>query len=414
MIKEAKKEGVKRVRIHALLDGRDVPPTSALDYIDPFEEFLKGLNDANFDARIASGGGRMYITMDRYEANWEQVKRGWETHVHGQGRQFKSAHEAVETYRKENPGLIDQDMHEFVIAENGKPVGTIEDGDSVIYFNFRGDRALEISKAFETPDGKFTGFDRGRFPKVTYAGMMEYDGDQHVPARYLVEPPAISRTMGEYLAKTGLRTLAISETQKFGHVTYFFNGNRTGKFDDKLETYVEIKSDVIPFEERPWMQCALITDKVIEAIKSGKFDHIRLNYPNGDMVGHTGVYQAVVCSMEAMDLQLGRLRKAIDEAGGVMLITADHGNSDDMYEHDKKTGAVSRNPDGSPKPKTSHSLNPVPCVIYDPECKGEYPHKAGDSGDLNEGLGISSIAATLIQLMGYVPPADYDKSIIKM
>jgi 2,3-bisphosphoglycerate-independent phosphoglycerate mutase len=209
-----------------------------------------------------------------------------------------------------------------------------------------------------------------------------------------------------------VRTLAISETQKYGHVTYFFNGNRTGKFDDKLEDYVEIKSDVIPFEQRPWMKCAEITDQVLAAIGSGKYDFIRLNYPNGDMVGHTGIYQAVVCSMEGMDIQLGRLVKAVDEAGAVMLITADHGNSDDMFEHDKKSGAVSRKPDGTPKAKTSHSLNPVPCVIYDPEYKGEYQRTIGE-GSLNEGLGISSIAATCIQLLGYTPPGDYDKSILK-
>jgi 2,3-bisphosphoglycerate-independent phosphoglycerate mutase len=411
MIVQAKAEGVKKVRVHVLFDGRDVGETSALEYVDPFEAFLKGLNSDGFDAKIASGGGRMWITMDRYGANWPQVERGWKVHVLGEGRQFKTASEAVETYRKEIPGIIDQDLKEFVIAENGKPVGTIEDGDSVVYFNFRGDRALEITAAFE--EEKFNKFDRVRLPKICYAGMMEYDGDTHVPKRYLVSPPSIDRTMGEYLAATGVRTLAISETQKYGHVTYFFNGNRTGKFDEKLEDYEEIKSDIIPFEERPWMKCADIADRVIEAAGSGKYDFIRLNFPNGDMVGHTGVYQAVVCSMEAMDLQIGRIAHAVEKAGGIIVITADHGNSDDMYEHDKKTGAVSLKSDGTPKAKTAHSLNPVPCVIYDPDYRGEYPAKSGE-GDLNEGLGISSIAATCILLLGYVPPEDYDKSVLKM
>jgi 2,3-bisphosphoglycerate-independent phosphoglycerate mutase len=411
MIRQAKAEGVRKARVHTLLDGRDVGETSALEYVDPFEAFLKELNDGNFDAKIASGGGRMWITMDRYGANWPQVERGWKVHVLGEGRQFKSAREAVETYRKEIPGIIDQDLKEFVIAEGGKPIGTINDGDSVIYFNFRGDRALEITAAFE--EEKFNKFDRVRLPKICYAGMMEYDGDTHVPKRYLVEPPSIDKTMGEYLAASGVRTLAISETQKYGHVTYFFNGNRTGKFDDKLEDYVEIKSDVVPFEERPWMKCAEIADRVIEAIASGKYDFIRLNFPNGDMVGHTGVYQAVVCSMEAMDLQIGRIVKAVEETGGVLVITADHGNSDDMYEHDKKTGAVSLHPDGTPRAKTAHSLNPVPCVVYDPAYSGEYPNASG-TGALNEGLGISSIAATCIQLLGFVPPGDYDKSVIKL
>ncbi len=385
MVTQASKDGVKRLRVHALLDGRDVDPTSALNYITPLEEFLASFSGVDY--RIASGGGRMYLTMDRYNADWSMVERGWKAHVLGEGRQFESATKAIETYRAEVPGILDQDM---------------------LYFNFRGDRALEMTRAFETPKGGDLPFDRKRVPSVEYAGMMEYDGDAHVPAQYLVNPPSIDRTMGEYLTKTGVKLLAISETQKYGHVTYFFNGNKQGKFDEKLEDYIEVPSDVVPFEQRPWMKCAEITDKVIEAIKSGKYDHIRLNFPNGDMVGHTGVFNAVVCSMEGMDLQLGRLKAAIDEAGGILCLTADHGNSDDMYEH-AKDGSVKKDKSGEPKAKTSHSLNPVPGIIYDPEYKGEY-----DTEKLNEGLGISSWPATLMTLMGYVPPTDYDKSIINL
>ncbi len=405
MVAQANKEGIKKIRVHALLDGRDVDPTSALNYVTPLEEYLASFKDA--DCQIASGGGRMFITMDRYNADWPMVERGWKAHVLGEGRQFESATKAIETYRAENAGLLDQDVHEFVIAKDGKPVGTVEDGDSVILYNFRGDRALEITNCFEA-GSEFSRFDRKRVPACEYAGMMEYDGDAHIPHQYLVNPPSIDRTMGEYLTKTGVKLLAISETQKYGHVTYFFNGNKQGKFDEKLEDYVEVPSDVVPFEQRPWMKCAEITDKVIEAIKSGKYDHIRLNYPNGDMVGHTGVFNAVVCSMEGMDLQLGRLKQAIDEAGGILCLTADHGNSDDMYEHNKD-GSVKMDKNGEPKAKTSHSLNPVPGIIYDPEYKGEY-----DNENLNSGLGISSWPATLMQLMGYVPPSDYDKSIINL
>jgi len=406
MIAQAYNEGVQKLRVHALLDGRDVDPTSALDYITPMEEYLASF--AGVDYCIASGGGRMYITMDRYNADWSMVQRGWKAHVLGQGRQFASATEAVKTYRAENPGLLDQDMHEFVITRDGRPVGAINDGDSVIYFNFRGDRALEMTRAFETPEGGDLPFDRLRVPKVEYAGMMEYDGDLHIPHQFLVSPPSIDRTMGEYLTASGVHLMAISETQKYGHVTYFFNGNKLGKFDEKLEDYIEIKSDVVPFEQRPWMKCAEIADAVIDAIKSGRYQHIRLNFPNGDMVGHTGVFNAVVCSMEAMDLQLGRIKQAVEEAGGILCITADHGNSDDMYEH-AKDGSVKMNKDGSPKAKTSHSLNPVPAIIYDPEYKGEY-----DQSALNQGLGISSWPATIMQLMGFVPPADYDKSLINL
>lgn len=404
MIIAAKEEGVAKVRVHALLDGRDVGETSALEYFDPFEEFLNELNCDTFDAKIASGGGRMVITMDRYNANWDMVRKGWETHVLGEGRKFESAHTAIETLRKET-GAIDQDLPPFVIAKNDKPVGTIEDGDSVILFNFRGDRAIEISKAFQSE--KLEEFDRKRIPNVEYAGMMEYDGDLHIPSQFLVNPPAIDKTLAEYLCKAGVRQFSISETQKFGHVTYFFNGNKSGKFDEKLEEYVEIPSDIVPFEQRPWMKCAEIADRVIKEIKSGKWDFIKLNFPNGDMVGHTGVFEAVVCSMEGMDLQIGRIRKAIEEVGGVLLITADHGNADDMIEHDKK-GNPKLKANGEASAKTSHSLNPVPCILFDPSYNGEY------SKELNTGLGISSIATTCIELLGLEKPEEYDPSIIKM
>lgn len=405
MVERAKADGVSKVRVHALLDGRDVGEVSALDYFDPFEAFLQDLSDDNFDARIASGGGRMVITMDRYNANWNMVKKGWETHVLGEGRKFASAHEAIETLREET-GAIDQDLPPFVVADNDVPVGTIEDNDSVILFNFRGDRALEITKAFEAEE--LSEFDRKRHPKVQYAGMMEYDGDLHVPSQYLVSPPSIDRTMAEYLCASNVKQFSISETQKFGHVTYFFNGNKTGKFEDSLEEYVEVLSDIVPFEERPWMKCAEIADRVIEEVKANKWDLIKLNFPNGDMVGHTGIYEAVICSMEAMDLQIGRIKKAVEAAGGVMIITADHGNADDMFEHDKKSGDVKVKANGSPKAKTSHSLNPVPCIIVDPKYSGEYEK------DLNEGLGISSIPATIMNFLGYDAPKDYDKSVINL
>ena len=404
MVRQAKDDGVKTVRVHALLDGRDVGELSALEYFEPFEAFLHELNDDTFDARIASGGGRMVITMDRYNANWKMVEKGWHTHVLGEGRMFASSTEAITTLRKET-GAIDQDLPPFVIAKDNKPVGPIVDHDSVILFNFRGDRALEITKAFEAD--VLTEFDRKRHPRVEYAGMMEYDGDLHVPAQYLVSPPAIDRTLAEYLTKNNVRQFSISETQKFGHVTYFFNGNRSGKFSEELEEYVEIPSDTVPFEERPWMKCDEIADRVISEIESKKWDLIKLNFPNGDMVGHTGIYQAVVCSMEGLDLQIGRIEKAVRKAGGVLLITADHGNADDMYEH-KKNGEVDRKEDGSPKAKTSHSLNPVPFILVDPAYNNEYELT------LNEGLGISSVAATVMNFLDFEEPEFYDRSIITL
>ncbi|MBE6530895.1 MAG: 2,3-bisphosphoglycerate-independent phosphoglycerate mutase [Ruminococcaceae bacterium] len=408
MILQAKAEGVSKVRIHILIDGRDVGETSALEYIDPFEAFIADLRSESFDIKIASGGGRMKITMDRYEADWSMVERGWQTHVLGEGRQFASAKEAVLAYREELK-VIDQDLPPFVIAEDGKPVGTINDGDSVIFYNFRGDRSIEISKTFEAAVGDFDKFDRKRVPNVIYAGMLEYDGDLHIPHKYLVSPPEITNTMSEYLANTGVNQLAISETQKYGHVTYFWNGNKSGKFSEELETYIEILSDVVPFEQRPWMKCAEITDKLIECLESGKYQYLRVNFPNGDMVGHTGSLLATRCSMEALDLQLARILKVVDALGGVALITADHGNADEMFEVDKKTGAPKKDKSGNYKAKTSHTLNPVPCIIYDNNYADKYEVKA-DNGS----FGLSNVAATMVNLMGYEAPEMWDESIIKI
>ena len=406
LIAKAKDEGVKRVRIHILLDGRDVGETSALDYVCPFEEYIASLRSDDFDIKIASGGGRMQITMDRYEANWGMVEAGWKTHVLGEGRYFASAEEAINTYRAETK-VIDQDMPPFVIAENGAPVGTINDGDSVIFYNFRGDRSIEISKAFES-GAEFDKFDRVRVPAVLYAGMLEYDGDLHIPSRYLVSPPEITNTMTEYLVDTGIKELAISETQKYGHVTYFWNGNKSGKFSEELETYIEIPSDVVPFEQRPWMKCAEITDKLIECLRSGEYKYLRVNFPNGDMVGHTGSFLATECSMEALDLQLARILKVVDELEGAALITADHGNADEMYEIDKKSGEPKVSKDGSFKAKTSHTLNPVPFIIYDNFTADKYSVKAQ-----SDNFGLSNVAATTVNMLGYEAPEIWDESMIK-
>ena len=406
LLQRCDKEEVKAVRVHVLLDGRDVPETSALDYVDALEELLETLNrKPDRDYRIASGGGRMLVTMDRYEADWSIVERGWQTHVHGQGRGFKSAREAIETLRAENPGVIDQNLPAFVVADaGGQPVGPIRDGASVVLFNFRGDRAIEISRAFE--DDAFAAFDRGQRPDVLYAGMMEYDGDPHVPKQYLVTPPAIDRTVGEYLARNGVTQLAISETQKFGHVTYFWNGNRSGAFDAGLESYVEIPSDTLPFEERPWMKAAEITDRLVAEIASGKFRHLRLNYANGDMVGHTGDRDASVLAVEAVDLQLGRLLPLIRKLEGALVVTADHGNADEMFELDKKTGQPKLDEKGRPRTRTSHTLNPVPFHVFAP---GQALRLRGDL----KGAGLANVAATLLQLLGYAAPEDYRPSLLE-
>ena len=406
MIARAHEQGIRKVRVHALLDGRDVPPTSALDYVEILEKQLADFNaSGDFDYAIASGGGRLYITMDRYNADWPMIERGWNTHVKGAGREFTSATQAIETLRAESPGVIDQDLTEFVIVRDGKPIGPIVDGDSVILFNFRGDRALEISRAFDEPD--LTEFNRGPIPDVKFAGIMQYDADLQIPKRYLVSPPSIDAVMGEYLAASGVTQLAVSETQKYGHVTYFFNGNRSGKFDDSTEDYVEIPSDLLPFEQRPWMKGGEITDVLLDSISQQKHRFLRANYPNGDMVGHTGDLLAVEISVESVDLCIGRLLEAIQAANGILIVTADHGNADEMYEVGKD-GQLKRDGDGNPKPKTSHTLNPVPCYIYD--ASGSAGLKLADIGD----AGISSLAATSMVCLGFEPPGSYDPSLVQI
>ena len=390
LLRQAKAEGVKKAYCHILLDGRDVPATSALEYVEQLEQVLAELSDSEHTYKIASGGGRMQVTMDRYEANWAMVETGWRTHVQAQGRQFASAAEAIETYRAEL-GCIDQDLPAFVVAQDGKPVAKIENGDSVILFNFRGDRAQEISLAFDRKE--FDKFDRGDYTGVKFAGMLQYDGDLNIPENYLVQPPVITNTLTEVLCAAGIREYALSETQKYGHVTYFWNGNRSGKVDEALEVYEEIPSDVLPFDQAPAMKAVEITDKMVENMASGKFDFLRCNFPNGDMVGHTGSMEAVVTAMEYVDAGLGRILEAAEKYGYTVCVTADHGNADQMTETKKGKTSV----------RTAHSLNPVPFIIWDSETRYE----------IVEGeYGLANVAPTVVKMMGLEAPACWEKSMI--
>ncbi len=405
MIERARRDGVKHVRLHLLLDGRDVGETSALDYLAPLEARITEWQAAHFDVRVASGGGRMFITMDRYEADWRIVERGWATHVRGEGRRFLSASAAVAAFRAETPGVSDQNLPAFVIEDgNGQPNGRIVDGDAVVFFNFRGDRAIEITRAFEAAPDAFPPFDRQVVPVVRYAGMMQYDGDLQLPKRYLVTPPAFERTVGEYLARSGVRQLAISETQKFGHVTYFFNGNNSEPFSHDLESYVEIPSDRVDFWERPWMKAAEITDRCLAEIDRFAPRFVRLNYPNGDMVGHTGRLGSAIIALEAVDLSLGRLLAGIRARNGIAVVLADHGNCEEMIERDKKTGALIME-HGVYKARTSHTTNAVPCAIV-----GAGTDVLKWVGDASSGL--ANVAATCLTLLGFAPPNDYLPSLV--
>jgi 2,3-bisphosphoglycerate-independent phosphoglycerate mutase len=394
LLSRAAQEGVLRARVHVLLDGRDVPARSALGYIDRLEQVLAELSGDGRDYRIASGGGRMVVTMDRYESDWNIVARGWQAHVRGEGPRYPSARAAVEYLYKET-GLDDQNLPAFVIADERGPVGQIRDGAAVILFNFRGDRALELTRAFE--EEFFSRFDRGPRPDVLFAGMTQYDGDLGLPRNYLVAPPAIDGTMGELLARAGASQLAISETHKFGHVTYFWNGNRSEPFDSSLETYVEIPSDLTPLEQRPWMKAAEITDRLICELDRGP-RFVRVNYANGDMVGHTGDLHATILAVEVVDLCLARLVSAVCKRKGILVITADHGNADQMFD---------RRPDGALQVRTSHTLNRVPFAIVDPREPGGGPRVAPGPA-----AGLSNVAATCLELLGYTPPETYRASLL--
>ncbi len=406
MLRKAAEQGVKRCRLHILHDGRDVPPRSALEYIAATEAVLAEVNSQyHADFRIASGGGRMVTTMDRYEADWKIVERGWNAHVHGDARHFASAAEAVQTMYDEadataKPGEElkgDQYLDPFVIAANGQPVGKIVDGDAVVFFNFRGDRAIEITIAFEEGDG-FTKFDRRTVPQVFYAGMMQYDGDLKLPKNYLVDPPQIDRTFCEYLAAERVRMLAVSETQKYGHVTYFWNGNKSGYIDDSVETYHEIPSDEnITFDQAPKMKAVEITDWVEEQLRTQDYRFARLNYANGDMVGHTGSMEATITAVETVDASVARLLTVVKELRGILVVTADHGNSDEMWTEKN----------GKRQVKTAHTLNPVPFCIVDPLYNGEYR-----MADLNN-PGLANVAATILNLLGYEAPEGYCPSLIQ-
>ncbi len=398
LMRQAASEGVKSVCLHILLDGRDVAARSAIGYIETTQALIQELN-AKYEAdfRIASGGGRMQITMDRYEADWEMVRRGYNCHTHGIGERFENAIDAVNSlYQSSNKD--DQYLPQFVIERNGEPTGTINDGDAVLFFNFRGDRAIEISMAYERED--FSQFDRNEHkprPDVFYAGMLQYDGDEFIPQHYLVNPPDIDRTMGEFLCAENVKSFAISETQKYGHVTFFWNGNRSGYIDESLETYIEIPSDNIEFNKAPAMKAREITEQTITLIESGDYRFGRLNIANGDMVGHTGDLAAAIQAMEVVDECLGKLIECIKQQNGVLLFTADHGNADIMYT--EKNGQRS--------PKTSHTLSPVPFGIIDASFDGEYqlapPKDAG----------LTHIAATALNLLGFEAPEDYQTSLIK-
>jgi 2,3-bisphosphoglycerate-independent phosphoglycerate mutase len=407
LLERAREDGVERVRIHALLDGRDVPDHSARTYVEELEGRLADLNaDPRLDYRIASGGGRMVVTMDRYEADWRIVERGWHAHVLGDARGFPSASEALETLLHEHPGMSDQLLPAFTVQDDqGRAIGSIQDDDAVLIFNFRGDRIIELAQSF-IEGADFSGFDRIRVPDVYLAGMTLYDGDRNIPEKRLVDPATVPDTVSEIIVRAGLAQFACAETQKFGHVSYFWNGNRSDKFDPELETYLEIPSDRVPFDQRPWMKSAETADAIEGAITSGEYSFIRANFAGGDMVGHTGRFEPTVVAVEAVDLAISRIVKAVQRSRGCLIVTADHGNAEDMVERGEQGRPKMR--EGDPHWKTAHSLNPIPFILAD---------YSGRKIDLRADLpdaGLANVAATILTLLGVEPPRDYEPTLVTL
>ena len=425
MIARAYEEGIRRMRIHAIFDGRDVAPQSEPKYIERLEKFCQKFPDA--DIRIASGGGRMVMTADRYENDWNMVKLGYDAMVYGKApRQFSSATEAIKTLRAEQPGIQDQHLPAFVIVDNVvgrsplasraikaksssaevagrvKPIGRIMNGDAVIYYDFRADRAVEIAEAFTA--ARFDKFDRtggsktvkdpdnNLGPYIYFAGLAEYDADRHIPKHVLVPPVTIDTPLNTFLGQQDINQLAISETVKFGHITYYFNGNSYRKAPG--EKHIEIPSDSQPFNTRPWMKSAEITDVALENLDKHKF--VRINFPGGDMVGHFAELEPTIVALEAIDIQLARLAKRVDALGGVMVITADHGNAEELLDR----GGTA---------KTAHTTNPVPCIFYDNTKNAKLYHAAKLKDP-----GLANIAATIATLLGQANnyPASWQKPLI--
>ena len=400
IIRHAFQSGIRRCYLHALLDGRDAGVQSALDFTEPFEKLFSELKGQRpgIDYAFASGGGREVITMDR-DNNWEKIETGWQIHVHGQSEnQFPSIRDAIEHFRKQNPEIIDQDIPGFVIIRNGEAVGRIEDQHALIFTNFRGDRATQFSRAVLADE--FPYFERYRCPEVLFAGMTQYDQDNQIPPDYLVGTPVVEEPFGKRILELGLKQFRLSETQKFAHVTFFYNGGYREPLDPLKENYHFIASDKIPsFAERPAMKASGISKKAVEFINSGEYQYGLINFANADMVGHTGDFQATVRAVEAVDSALDNIVRAIDAVNGLLVITADHGNADEM---------LISNQNGTLEISAKHSLNPVPFLIYDPLYNGDYRLKPFGQEYNNN---LSNIAATNFLLLGQAVPDDLAPSL---
>ena len=367
LIEMAKKSGVEKVYIHCFMDGRDVPPTSGAEYIDELQQELDKIGVG----KIATVSGRYYAMDNR----WERVVKAYDAMVNGEG--VKAPDPVAMMHQSYADGVTDEFTVPAVVTENA----TIRSGDSVIFFNFRPDRARELTRALVDPD--FAGFRRkkGFFPLV-YICMTQYDATMpNVEVAY--KPEDLTNTFGEYISKQGLTQLRIAETEKYAHVTFFFNGGVEAPYPGEDRVLIP-SPKVATYDMQPEMSAYLVTDEVVERIKSGKYDVIILNYANCDMVGHTGVFEAAVKAVETVDTCLGRMLAAIEEMGGRAFVTADHGNADRMTDEEGK-------------PFTAHTTNPVPFIAVGfPEGTKLMP----------EGGRLADIAPTMLAALGLPQPAE--------
>jgi 2,3-bisphosphoglycerate-independent phosphoglycerate mutase len=372
LIELAKHRGIKDVCIHAFLDGRDTPPKSGGDYLVRLEERLVTIGVG----RVATVMGR-YFAMDR-DNRWDRVERAWRALTAGDGLIVASSAEAIAGAYK--AGQTDEFVEPRIVRRATDPAGTIEDGDAVIFFNFRSDRAREITRAFTDPD--FTGFARAKSPKLaTYVCLTEYDETFGLPVAYPSPNPV--NILGEVVARAGKAQLRIAETEKYAHVTFFFNGGSEVPFAGEDRVLIPSPKDVDTYDQKPAMSARLVTDEVVTRVASAAYDLIVLNFANPDMVGHTGIRPAAIAAMEAVDACVGRVVDAVLAAGGSLLISSDHGNCEQMV-------------DENGQPHTAHTANPVPLLLVDPD------HR---TAKLRKGI-LADIAPTILELMELDKPAE--------
>ena len=373
LLELAKRNGLEKVYVHCFLDGRDTPPASGKDYVEQLEEKMKEIGTG----KVASVMGR-YYAMDR-DNNYDRVEYAYKALTKGEGLTAESASAGIQaSYDRQE---TDEFVKPTVILENGAPVATIQDGDSIIFFNFRPDRAREITRAF--CNDEFTGFEREKKLDVVYVCFTEYDPT--IPNKEVAfHKVEVTNTFGEWLAANGLKQARIAETEKYAHVTFFFNGGVEEPNEGEDRILVNSPKDVPTYDLKPQMSAYEVCDRLVESIESGKYDVVIINFANPDMVGHTGVESAAVKAVEAVDECVGRAVKAIRDVDGVMFICADHGNAEQLVDYE--TGA----------PFTAHTTNPVPFILVNYD----------EGWGLREGGCLADIVPTLIQIMGMQQPKE--------